>query len=258
MFVACLGQGSCCASYFCKYIRGVRFFRRGCHENTYSQPSTRVCLSLAYTVRSVPMSNMPWFRAYTEMVDDEKLRLLAFEDRWHFVALLCLKGQGILDGDDPLLMRKVAVKLGLDMRTLEEVIRRLAEVGLIDSKTLQPLAWESRQMRSDADPTNAERQRRYRARKNAESVSNGESNALRNASITQLEEDTDTEEDKEKNKPAPAARARPFSVADLVAMGVDEQVASEFLVIRKRKRAPLTPLAFDGIRREAGRAGITL
>lgn len=204
------------------------------------------------------MSKMPWFRAYTEMVDDEKLRLLAFEDRWHFVALLCLKGQGILDGDDPLLMRKVAVKLGLDMRTLEEVIRRLAEVGLIDSKTLQPLAWESRQMRSDADPTNAERQRRYRARKNAESVSNGESNALRNASITQLEEDTDTEEDKEKNKPAPAARARPFSVADLVAMGVDEQVASEFLVIRKRKRAPLTSLAFDGIRREAGRAGITL
>lgn len=206
------------------------------------------------------MNKMPWFRAYTEMVDDEKLRLLAFEDRWHFVALLCLKGQGILDGDDPLMMRKVAVKLGIDMRTLEEVIRRLAEVGLIDGKTLQPLAWESRQMRSDADPTNAERQRRYRDRKNAESVSNDDSNALRNAPITPLEEDTDTdkEEEKEKNKPAPAARARPYSVPDLIAMGVDEQVASEFLAIRKRKRAPLTALALDGIRREAGRAGITL
>lgn len=206
------------------------------------------------------MNKMPWFRAYTEMVDDEKLRLLAFEDRWHFVALLCLKGQGILDGDDPLMMRKVAVKLGIDMRTLEEVIRRLAEVGLIDGKTLQPLAWESRQMRSDADPTNAERQRRYRERKSAESVSNDESNALRNAPITPLEEDTDTdkEEEKEKNKPAPAARARPYSAPDLIAMGVDEQVADEFLQIRKRKRAPLTPLALDGIRREAGRADITL
>lgn len=42
------------------------------------------------------MSNMPRFRAYTEMVDDEKLRLLAFEDRWHYVALLCLKGQGVI------------------------------------------------------------------------------------------------------------------------------------------------------------------
>ncbi|EKU29717.1 hypothetical protein C660_12539 [Alcaligenes sp. HPC1271] len=56
------------------------------------------------------MSNMPWFRAYTEMVDDEKLRLLAFEDRWHYVALLCLKGQGVLDSEDTLMLRKVAVE----------------------------------------------------------------------------------------------------------------------------------------------------
>src|SRR5690606_40737936 len=158
MFVACLGQGSCCASYFCKYIRGVRFFRRGCHENTYSQPSTRVCLSLAYTVRSVPMSNMPWFRAYTEMVDDEKLRLLAFEDRWHYVALLCLKGQGVLDNADPLMLRKVAVKLGVDLRTLEDVARRLEEVGLIDAETLQPLGRDKRQMKSDSS---SERVARY-------------------------------------------------------------------------------------------------
>ncbi|EXU79084.1 hypothetical protein AX13_08315 [Comamonas aquatica DA1877] len=40
---------------------------------------------------------LPWFRVYTRMVDDDKLKLLAFEDRWHFVALLCLKGEGLLD-----------------------------------------------------------------------------------------------------------------------------------------------------------------
>jgi len=52
-----------------------------------------------------------WFRAYADMVDDEKLRLLAFEDRWHFVALLCCKRAGLLDNGDPhdLLCRKVAV-----------------------------------------------------------------------------------------------------------------------------------------------------
>ena len=73
---------------------------------------------------------LPWFRAYTRMVDDDKLKLLAFEDRWHFVALLCLKGEGLLDkGDAPgLLMRKVAVKLGLDVRSLEEVAQRIAPV----------------------------------------------------------------------------------------------------------------------------------
>ena len=84
------------------------------------------------------MKSLPWFRAYTEMVDDEKLRLLAFEDRWHFVALLCCKAKGILDEGGSLLRRKVAVKLGLSLEDLELVIRKLESVGLVDSKTLQP------------------------------------------------------------------------------------------------------------------------
>lgn len=84
------------------------------------------------------MSTLPWFRAYAEMVDDEKLRLLAFEDRWHFVALLCLKGQGVLDASDPLMKRKAAVKMGLTLAELEDVARRLSEVELLDVDTFQP------------------------------------------------------------------------------------------------------------------------
>ena len=124
---------------------------------------------------------LPWFRAYTKMVDDEKLRLLAFEDRWHFIAILCLKGQGVLDANDPLMMRKAAVKMGLDLRSLEEVARRLAEVGLIEQATLQPIKWESLQQRSDADPTAAERKQRQRQREReaAEALkkANGEARA---------------------------------------------------------------------------------
>lgn len=124
---------------------------------------------------------LPWFRAYTKMVDDEKLRLLAFEDRWHFIAILCLKGQGVLDANDPLMMRKAAVKMGLDLRSLEEVARRLAEVGLIEQATLQPIKWESLQQRSDADPTATERKQRQRQREReaAEALkkANGEARA---------------------------------------------------------------------------------
>lgn len=137
---------------------------------------------------------LPWFRAYTEMVDDEKLRLLAFEDRWHFVALLCLKGQGVLDESDALLFRKVAVKLGVDMRTLEEVARRLAEVGLIDEKTLQPLAWDSRQFKSDSS---AERVAAYRERKKQA--------VKRDGNVTVTAQDTDTETDTDKNPLTPLA-----------------------------------------------------
>jgi hypothetical protein len=143
---------------------------------------------------------MPWFRLYAEAVDDEKLRLLAFEDRWHFVALLCCKGQGILPEDGEkvtdLVRRKVAVKLGLDVRAFEEAVRRLAEVGLVDQDSLQPIAWTKRQARSDADPTAADRKRRQRSREAAEAnslqgtspdddPSTGHDSVTRDASVTQ-------------------------------------------------------------------------
>ena len=155
------------------------------------------------------MSTLPWFRAYTEMVDDEKLRLLAFEDRWHFVALLCLKGQGVLDETGPLLFRKVAVKLGLDARSVEEVARRLAEVGLINEKTLQPTAWESRQFQSDSS---AARVAAYRARKKQGVKRDG------NVTVTAQDTDTDTDTDKEEEKKeeSPRKRSNTFHVPDWI------------------------------------------
>lgn len=90
---------------------------------------------------------LPWFRAYTEMMDDEKLRLLAFEDRWHFVALLCLKAKGLLDNNDPLMRRKAALKMELTLDELSDVAARLASAGLVDPQTLQP----SMHLVADAD-----------------------------------------------------------------------------------------------------------
>ena len=120
------------------------------------------------TDKSASRQPLPWLRLYCEIVDDPKLRLLAFEDRWHFVALLALKRGGILDGpvDDELRRRMVAVKLGLQGRELEAVAKRLAEVGLIDSETFQPLAWDRRQAPSDCsrDRTRSWRDRQRLAR----------------------------------------------------------------------------------------------
>ena len=142
------------------------------------------------------MKTLPWFRMYHESLDDEKLRLLAFEDRWHFVALLCCKAKGILDdGSVDLIRRKVAVKLGLAIRELDEVARRLDEVDLIDKETLQPLAWDIRQMVSDLDLTAAERQKRQRERnkEKKEAVTEPSRVTSRNVTLT----DTDTDTDKE-------------------------------------------------------------
>lgn len=89
---------------------------------------------------------LQWFRLYSEAVDDEKLRILTFEDRWHFIALLCCKAKGILDVEnDALLQRKVAVKLGLQVQEFGDVVKRLAEAGLVNQATMQPIAWGKRQ-----------------------------------------------------------------------------------------------------------------
>lgn len=132
------------------------------------------------------MSQMQWFRLYSRIVDDEKLRLLAFEDRWHFVALCCLKSDGLLDeAVSDLRTRKIAVKLGVQARELEEVGRRLQEVGLID-ETLSPLAWDELQYRSD---NSTDRVKKYREKQRGNKVKRDG-----NVSVTAQETDTDTEE----------------------------------------------------------------
>lgn len=182
---------------------------------------------------------LPWFRAYTEMVDDEKLRLLAFEDRWHFMALLCLKGRGVLDDAGPLMMRKVAVKMGIDTRTLAEVGRRLAEVGLIDQESLQPLRWNTRQMRSDTDPTAADRKRRQRAKAKAGSALQSETNGARVTvgDVTRTDRETDADTEAEKNTNEAAA----------VTAGADPGVAQTACVGHASKAKAATRLADDWV-----------
>ena len=193
---------------------------------------------------------LPWFRMYGEAVDDEKLRLLAFEDRWHFVALLCCKTQGILDEGSTIMHRKVAVKLGVDMRTLEEIVRRLAEVELIDENTLQPMAWENRQFKSDSSKDRTQRYRE-RMKRHCDGV----------VTVQDTDKDTDTYTDTEKHNTsqlpvqAPAKRAR--SSADKP-VDVSEEVWQSFKAVRNKKKAAITDLAILGIRREAVKAGITL
>ena len=129
------------------------------------------------------MSN-PWFRLYNEIIDDEKLLLLAFQDRWHFVALLALKNRGVLDENGgEMLQRKLCVKMGLHRAELEELGKRLSDVGLIDRNTFQPLSWADRQFQSDGS---TERVQRHRERMKRS----------RNVTVTPQETETDTETDK--------------------------------------------------------------
>jgi hypothetical protein len=125
--------------------------------------------------------SLSWFRLYGETVDDAKLKLLAFEDRWHYVAILCCKAQGIVDNTKPeILDRIMAAKLGLAVRELDEVRRRLKEVDLI-SDDWQPSGWDRRQYTSD---DSSARVRKFREKRAEEKKTETDSEADTEGSVT--------------------------------------------------------------------------
>jgi len=131
-----------------------------------------------------------WLKLHNDIIHDPKIRALAFEDRWHFVALLCLKNDGTLDESDALRNTLVEVALGLHGKDLQSLKDRLTKLRLIQDDWT-PANWDKRQ--GSKDSTGAERQRKYReklkkqkeARDNTGNVVIGDSgNASRNGNVT--------------------------------------------------------------------------
>lgn len=227
--------------------------------------------------------SLPWFRMYTDFLMDPKMIALAFEDQRHFIGILALKADGALDQDccPDLMDRIVAQRLWIDHAIIRDVKKRLIAAGLID-EDWQPLAWNKRQMRSDADPTNAERQRRYRERQKAakeaeekaaleakekpqtqaqteaeqaEKEEEKDSNALRNAPVTHLDIDTDTDTDidKDNKKINKKSNANAFNFSNWPTKP-DEDVWADYVKHRQRLKAPLTQTAVTRLGNEARKA----
>lgn len=134
--------------------------------------------------------SLPWFRVYSRIIDDKKLKLLAFEDRWHFVALCALKCSGELDDPDfSLRVKQVAIALGLSTGELDLVLKRLREVKLIDEE-MHPIKWDSLQFKNDSSK---ERTRKWREKKAKQKQSAKKDVTVRDVTVTVQDTDTDTE-----------------------------------------------------------------
>ena len=169
--------------------------------------------------------NPPWFRLYSEIIDNYKIRCLAFSDRWHYVAILACKNQGIMKGSGELLERALSVKLGLSFAELDDLKSRLLAVNLID-ENFCPISWDDRQFRSDSSK---ERVAKYRAKLKPK---NNVTEKKRYNPVTVTAQDTDT--DKENMKQV---------YTRLKALGVDKPLWDEFIKTRKRLKATNTPRA---------------
>lgn len=107
--------------------------------------------------------SLPWFRMYARFVTDPVVEELSFDDQRHFVFVLCLKCDGLLDkefSDVTMRERAIARRLGLQGEALTSAKARLIDSGLIDA-SWQPRSWDELQFKSDSS---ADRVRRFRER----------------------------------------------------------------------------------------------
>jgi hypothetical protein len=175
-----------------------------------------------------------WFRLYNDIVDNHKIRMLAFEDRWHFIAIMACHSQE-LGGGDEFFERSLAIKLGVQVRELEEIQRRLMDVNLIDANWI-PIGWDDRQFLSDNSHA---RVKKYREKQRlSKSVTKVKRDC--NVSVTVQETDTDTDTDTEQIN----------ITARVMALGIDKGLWNEYIKTRKRLKATNTP---RGLRTLLGR-----
>ena len=139
---------------------------------------------------------MKWFKLYPEIANHPRLRILAFEDRWHYISLMCAKADGTLDQDNPKLRdQMLSVHLGLTPVEMAQVKERLMDVELI-ADDWDIINWEDKQ---SSDATGAARKRRQRAR---EKISKEEELRIKNKeqNVTVTGQSRDIEKDEKIEK----------------------------------------------------------
>ena len=150
-----------------------------------------------------------WFRFYSGVIADAKAQMLPPELFKHWVNVLCIAAQN--NGELPP-VDVTAFMLGrMPVPKAAEILAKLHNAELLDKteKSFKPHNWDARQYKHDRDdPTNTERQERFRNKKR--NGSNGESNASSNGSnpvLPKRPDSTEYSEDSKKNSEATASGA---------------------------------------------------
>ncbi|MFZ8920806.1 MAG: hypothetical protein ACO20P_15235 [bacterium] len=160
--------------------------------------------------------------------------MLAFEDRWHFIAIMACHSQE-LGGGDEFFERSLAIKLGVQLRELEEIQRRLMDVNLIDANWI-PIGWDDRQFLSDNSKA---RVKKYREKQR---LSKSVTEVKRDCNVTVTVQDTDTDTDTEqKQNKSISNQEKKIILARVAALGIDSDLWTEYLKTRKRLKATNTP-----------------
>lgn len=170
---------------------------------------------------------MKWFKLYPEIANHPRLRILSFEDRWHYISLMCAKADGTLDQPNAKLRdQMLSVHLGLTPVEMGQVKERLMDVELI-AEDWDIINWEDKQ---SSDATGAARKRRQRAReKLAKEEELRNKNKEQNVTVTGQSRDIEKDEAIERiwklfpKKVAKAKCVKKLERFDTVTLGLIEK-----------------------------------
>ena len=185
------------------------------------------------------MSN-PWFRLYSKIMTDPVIEFLGFEDQRHYVWILCMKNEGILDKKYPskdMREKVIARRLGLQGEAFESFKARIISSKLVN-KNFQPVKWNDLQFKSDSSK---DRVSAYRERKKKEKEK-------QKCNVTVTPQDTDTDTEKETDKTS--IKHKGISLEDLPA-DLSRIVVMEFIDYRAKKKSPLDQAKFNRILKKA-------
>ena len=189
------------------------------------------------------MGNL-WFRMYGEFANDAKVQMMSEIDQRRYVMVLCLR----CNGDVTLQDEEVAFQLRISAEEWSRTKALFVAKGLL-SEDNRPSAWEKRQFASDSS---AARVAKHRAK--ARLACNVTCNSDETKSNA-VDTDTDTETE-EKQKTIRAARFD--AQAHLLSLGIPSDLASDWIKLRKGKKAEVTKTAIEGVSAEAEKAGLSL
>lgn len=149
-----------------------------------------------------------WWRAYDDAVDHPKLQLLQPLLFKAWFNLLCLASA---NGGKLPVLSTIAFKLRITEDKARHIVAELTARGLIDecNGRFTPHNWNGRQFKSDVtDPTNAERQRRYRGRHavTANTVTPTVTVTPPRVQSTEAETETERKKDSSARKRAPSTK----------------------------------------------------
>lgn len=183
---------------------------------------------------------MTWFKLYCEFATDPKVQSMTEPMQRRLVLIFCLTASGDLK---KLTTEELCLAMRISERELEKTKELFIRKGFIDD-AWSLRNWEKRQ--APADPTAAERMRRYRERhrnedRNVTGVTRNVTAPLR----VDTDTDTDTEEEEEKRPPSSPRKRGEARAAFVLPEWVPRKEWDAFMEARRKLRKIPTDHAKD-------------